>query len=83
MRLIGSDYAFEEKLDKQALNEINSECAREMDDFKNGFAVLQGAYAPFGGLLKNLAQNWDETKIAESISKSFSNLDMSVFSKLE
>jgi hypothetical protein len=83
MKLLGSDYAFEEKLDKQALNEINSECAREVDEVKNGFAVLEGAYAPFGGLLKNLGQNWDETKISESVSKAFSNFDMTAFSELE
>ena len=67
MKLVDSEYAFEEKLDMKALNDINSECANKVDQVKNGFAILDGAYAPFQGLLNNLAQNWNNTDVSENV----------------
>jgi len=83
MSLIDSEYAFEEKLDMKALSDINTECAREVDEFKNANDILDGAYAPFGGLLNKIGQNWDETNVSESVSKALSGFDMSSISELE
>lgn len=73
---IWSDYAFEDKLDTEALNNISSECSREIKEYKNGFAVLKGAYAPFGELLNQIS-SWKD------ISELISNFDISSFNKLE
>jgi len=83
MSLLDSEYAFEEKLDMKALSDINTECAREVDEFKNANDILDGAYAPFGGLLNKIGQNWDETNVSESVSKALSGFDMSSISELE
>ena len=73
---IWSDYAFEDKIDKEAFNNISSECAKEIKEYKNGEAVLKGAYAPFGALLNQIS-SWKD------ISKLISNFDVSSFNKLE
>jgi hypothetical protein len=60
----------------EALNNISSECAREVKEYKNGFAVLKGAYAPFGKLLTQISSG-------KNIHESISNFDVSSFDKLE
>lgn len=73
---IWSDYAFEDKLDVEALDNINSECVREVKEYKNGFAVLKGAYAPFTNLLNQISSGKDIWEL-------ISNFDVSGFDKLE
>jgi hypothetical protein len=67
----------------EALNTISSECYKEIQEYKNGFAVLKGAYAPFGGLLNQISSNWGKEEISSNISSAVSNFDMGVFSELE
>jgi hypothetical protein len=83
MSLIGSNYAFEDKLDMEALNEISSDCSREISEYKNGFAVLKGVYTPFGGLLNQISSNWGKEDLSQNVSHAVSNFDMSVFNELQ
>lgn len=73
---IWSEYAFEDKLDIEALNNISSECSREIKGLKNGEDVLKGAYAPFGRLLNQISSG-------ENITELISNFDVSRFNELE
>lgn len=65
-----------------ALNDINTECAKEIQEFKNGFSILKGAYAPFGGLLNKISTNWNKQDLSANISNAVSSFDMNVFSEL-
>jgi hypothetical protein len=67
----------------ESLNAISSECYKEIQEYKNGFAVLKGAYAPFGGLLNQISSNWGKEDLTQNVSHAVSNFDMSIFSELE
>lgn len=71
---IWSKYAFEDELKVEELDNISSECIKEIKNFKNGKAVLKGAYAPFGKLLNQFSNGKDTSEL-------ISNFDISSFDK--
>ena len=78
--LVGSDYNFSKKIDKEALSSINEINIDKLAGIQNSFAVLKGLYTPFDGLINNIKQNWDKQDLKEVIKGAISNFPRDVFS---
>ena len=83
MSLVWSDYAFEEKLDKKALDELMSTNQAELEAVKKSFWVLQSFWVSFDELLKALSSNWGKKDFKTTLSEVVNNFSTDVFSSLD
>lgn len=58
MSLIGSEYSFDEEIDKKALDKLTAESKEQLNEIQNSGAILNGLYKPFDNLVTELRKNW-------------------------
>lgn len=58
MSLIGSEYSFDEEIDKKALDKLTAMSREQLDEVQNSVAVLNGLYKPFDNLVSELRKSW-------------------------
>jgi len=83
MSLVWSEYAFTEKIDKQALTDINEASINKLTGIQNSFAVLQGLYNPFNKFINQIKQNEWKKDLKEIIKSAISNFSQDIFSWLD
>lgn len=83
MSLVWSEYGFVEKIDKQALTNINEDSINKLTDIQNSFAVLQGLYNPFNKFINQIKQNEWKQDFKEIIKSAISNFSQNIFSGLD
>lgn len=81
--LVWRKYGFNTDIDKQALLETSNKYENKLQETKNGFAVLEGAYAPFGNLLNTVNKNSENQDIKENLKSWLSNFPKEIFWDLE
>lgn len=58
LSLIGSEYSFDEEIDKKALDKLTEESKEQLNEAQNSVAVLNGLYKPFDNLVFEARKNW-------------------------
>jgi len=58
LSLAGSQYSFDEGIDREAISEVKAGAKSELDALQNSSAVLAGLYRPFDSLLSNIRASW-------------------------
>ena len=82
MSLVWSEYGFTEKIDKQALTNINEASINKLTGVQNSFAVLQGLYNPFNKFINEIKQNEWKQDLKEISKGAISNFSQHIFSGL-
>ena len=83
MSLEWSEYGFTEKIDKQALSDINEESINKLTDIENSFAIFKGLYKPLGGFINKIKQDIWKPNFKEIIQTAISNFSQDIFSGLD
>lgn len=82
MSLIGSSYSFDEKIDKQALEEITADSKDQLSEVQSSYTTLKGAYAPFDSFINEIRENWGKQDLKVVIKNALANFSQDVFSGL-
>ena len=83
MSLVWSEYGFTEKIDKQALTNINEIRIDKLTGIENSFAIFKGLYKPFGGFINQIKQDLWKQDFKQTIKSTISNFSQDIFSGLD
>lgn len=83
LSLIGSDYSFDEKIDKDSLWELFEQKKDKLEDIQNSVTILKGVYTPFDGLLTQIKENWWKQDLKETLKNPLSHFQSDTFTNLE
>lgn len=81
MSLIGSEYSFDEEIDKKALDKLTAESKEQLNEIQNSGAILNGLYKPFDNLVTELRKNWWKDSYKENMQWVISNISKGIFSE--
>jgi len=83
MSLVGSDYSFDETIDKKALEEIMSDSKEELETIKKSFGVLKEFGVSFDTLLKSIREHWWKDDFKTKLSEAIGSFSRDVFDDLD
>jgi len=83
LSLFWSDYSFDKKLDKQALNQLMNFNQAELEKVKKSFWILQDFWISFDELLKALSSNWGKKDFKTTLNEAVNSFSTDVFSSLD
>lgn len=83
LRLIWSEYSFDEEIDKNELYNIMWNNKNKLSDVQNSYTVLKGVYTPFDTLLSQIRSNWSKQDFKENLRSAINDFPTSIFSNLD
>lgn len=79
LKLIDSEYSFDEVIDKERLWELMNESNNKMKEIQNSRAILKGLYSPLDDLMWSIRKNWWKENFKEVLKNSITNFPRDIF----